>query len=60
MSVCDFNALPNGEYSNLFNATAFPSKCFSGKTPLPVKNSYLLNFLDDKVEILAICLSKSY
>ena len=60
MSVCAFNSFPNGEYSNLFNAGAFSSKSFSGKTSLPVKNSYLLTFPDDKAEILAVCPSKSY
>ena len=27
---------------------------------LPVKNSYLLTFPDDKAEVLAVCLSKLY
>ena len=60
MAVCAFNSLPKGEYSNLFNVAVFSSKYFSGKTFLPVKNSYLLTFPDDKAEILAVCLSKSY
>ena len=58
--VCFFISLPNGEYSNLFNAAAFSSKHFSGKISLPVKNSHLLTFPDDKAEILAVCLSKLY
>ena len=60
MSVCAFNALPNDEYSNLFNGAAFSSKSFSRKTSPAVKNSYLLTFPDDKEETLAVCLSKSY
>ena len=60
MSVCDFNSLHNGEYSNLFIVAAFSSKSFSGKTSLPVKNSCLLAFPYDKAEILAVCLSKLY
>ena len=36
---------------------AFSSNSFSIKRTLPVKNSYLLTFLDDKAEILAACLS---
>ena len=56
MSVCDFNSLPNVEYSNLFNAAAFSNKSFSDKTSLPVKNL----FPNDKGEILAVCLSKLY
>ena len=55
--LCAFNYLPNGKYSNLFNAAAFFRKSFSIKTFLPVKNSYLLIFPDDKAEILAVCLS---
>ena len=53
MSVCFFNLLPNGEYSNLFFLAAFSSKSFLGKTSLHAKNSYLLIFPDDKTEILA-------
>ena len=60
MSVCTFNSLPNGEYLNLFIVAVYSSKFFSGKTSLLVKNSYLLKFHDDKVEILANCLSKLY
>ena len=60
MSACAFNFLPNGEYSNLFIAANFSSKSFSGKTSLPFKNSYLPTFPDDKAEISAVCLSKSY
>ena len=60
MSVCAFNYLPKGKHSNLFIVAAFSSNSFSGKTSLPVKDSYLLTFPDDKAEILAVCLSKSY
>ena len=55
MSVCAFNSLPNSEYSNLFVVAALSSMSFTGKTSLPVKNSYLLTFPDDKAEILAVC-----
>ena len=48
MSVFAFNSLPNGEYSNLFIVAAFSNKFLSGKTSLPVKNSYLLIFPDNK------------
>ena len=60
MSVCAFNSLSNGEYSNLFNLAAFSSNSFSGKTSLPVKNSYLLTLPDEKAKILAVCLSQLY
>ena len=60
MSLCAFNSLPNGEYSNLSIVAAFSSKSFSGKTSLPVRNSYLLTFSDDKAEILAVYLSILY
>ena len=60
MSVCAFNYLPKGEYSNLFILAAFSRKSVSGKTSLPVKNSYLPTFPDHKAEILAVYLSKSY
>ena len=60
MSVYDFNSLSNEEYSNLFIVAAFSSKPFSGKTSFLVRNSYLLTFSDDKAEIFAVCLSKSY
>ena len=56
MSVCIFNFLPNGEYSNLFIIAAFPKKTFSGEASLLGKNSYLLTYPDDKAEILAVCL----
>ena len=61
MSVWAFTSLPDGEeHSNLFSvAAAFSNKSFSDKICLPVKNSYLLTFSDDKAEILAVCLSKS-
>ena len=60
MSVCAFNSLPNGEYSNLFIVAAFPSKSFSDKTSSLVKTSYFLTFSDDKAEILPVCLYKLY
>ena len=55
-----FSSLPNREYSNLVIAAAFSAKSFSDKKSFPVKNSYLLTFPDDKAEIVAVCLSKSY
>ena len=60
MLFCAFNSLPKGKYSNLFIETAFSSKAFPGKTYLSVKSSYLLTFPNDKAEMLANCLSKSY
>ena len=51
MSVCAFKFLPHGEYSKLFTVAASSSKSFSDKTSLPVKNSILLTFPDDKAEI---------
>ena len=53
MSACAFNSLPKSQYSNLFIVAAFTNKSFSGNTSLPVKNSYLLTFPDDKTEMLA-------
>ena len=55
MSICAFNSLPKGEYSNLFIVVAFYSKSFSGKTSFPVKKSYLPTYPDDKANI---CLPK--
>ena len=55
-----FNSLPDKEYSNLLIAEAFYSKSFSVYTSLPVKNSNLLTFPDDKAAISAVCLSKLY
>ena len=60
MLVCAFNSLSKGEYSNLLIVATFFSKSFPGKTSLSVKSSYLLTFHDDKPEISAVCLSKSY
>ena len=60
MSICYFNSEPNSEYSNLLIAAALSSKSFSDKASLPVKNLYLPTFLDDKSEVLAVCLSKLY
>ena len=54
MSVCFSNLLPNAEYSNLLIVSAFSNKHSSGKTSLPIKNSYLPIFLDDKAEILVV------
>ena len=59
MSVCAFDSLFNGEYSNLFNVAAFSSKYFFGKISLPVKNSYLQTFPDDEAKIFAVCPYKS-
>ena len=53
MSVCAFNSLPNGEYSNLFIVADFSNNSYSGKTSLPVKNSYLVTFPDGKLDFLA-------
>ena len=60
MSVCFSNTLPNDKYSNLLIVAAFSNKSFSGKTSLPVKNSHLPIFFDDRAQILAVCLSKLY
>ena len=47
MSASAFNSLPKGKYSNHLIIAAFSNKSFSGKTSLPVKNSYLLASPDD-------------
>ena len=60
MSARAFNSLPNREYSNPFNATAFSRGYFSAKSSLTGRNSYLLTFSDDKTEILEVGLSKLY
>ena len=60
MPVCFFNLLPKGEYSNLLIVATFSNSPFSSKTSSTVKDSSLLTFLDDKAEILAVYLSKSY
>ena len=60
MSVCFYNSLPNGEYSNLLILASFSNKSFAVKTSSPVKNFYLPTFLDDNAEILAVCLFKPY
>ena len=60
MSVCAFNSLPNGEYSNILIAAGFSNKSVFDKTSFPVKNSYLLTFPDDKAGILAFFLSKPH
>ena len=59
MSVCLFNSLTNGVYSNILIIAAFCNILFSGKISPPIKNSYLLTFPDDKAKALALCLSKS-
>ena len=51
MSVCAFNSLPDGEHSYLFIVAAFSNKYFPVKRFLPVNNSYLLAFPDDKAKI---------
>ena len=51
-----FKASPNGEHSNLTFSTTpglYPKSS-------PAEYSYLSNSLDDKTEILAASLSKSY
>ena len=60
MSVCAFNFLPDGEYSNILIVADFSSSSFSVNTCSPVKNSNLTTFPDDKAKILAVCLSKLY
>ena len=50
MAVCVFNSLPNREYSNFFNAAAYPLNSFPGKMYLLVKNSFLSTTSDDKAE----------
>ena len=61
--LCDetfsFIPLSNREYSIRFIVAAFSVNSFPVETYFPVKNSYLLTFLDDKAEILAISFSKS-
>ena len=54
MSVCAFYSVPNSKYSNLSIVAAFSSNSISGKTSLPVKNSYLWACPDDKAEILIL------
>ena len=45
MTVCAFKSLSKDEYTDLFIVAAFSSKSFSGKTPLPITNLYLLAFV---------------
>ena len=52
MSLCSFNSLPSGEYSNLLIVAAFSNSPFSGKTSLSDKSSYLPMFLDEKASFL--------
>ena len=54
------NLLPNDKYSNLLIVAAFSIRSFSSKTSWPIRISYLLTFPDDKVEILAVCLSNFF
>ena len=58
ISVCFFNSLLNGKYSNLLIVAAFSNR--SGKISSSVKSTYLPTFLDDKAEVLAICQAKLY
>ena len=51
MSVCFFNWLPNGKYSNLLNKATYSSLFSTSST---VKNSYLQTFTHDKVKVLAV------
>ena len=60
MSVSFLNSIINGEYSNLFIVAAFSKKSFSSKISSPFKKSYLPTRPDDKVEVLAVYLSKLY
>ena len=55
-----FNLLPNEKNSNILIVAAFSNKSFYDKISFLVKNSYLATFPEDKVEILAVCLSKLY
>ena len=57
MSVCLFNSLPSGEYSNYLVVAAFSNKPFSSKTSSPVKYSYLPTFPEDKARISPVYLS---
>ena len=59
MLVCAFSFLPNAKYSNHCIVVSSSSKSFSGKTSLPVKNSNLPTFSDNKAEILAL-MAKPY
>ena len=54
MSVWDFYSFHDGEYSGIFIVAAVSSKSFSGKTPLPVQNSYLPTFFYDETEISSV------
>ena len=49
--------MPERQYLNLFIEADFSDTFFSGKTYLPIKNSYLLRFSDNKAEMLAVFLS---
>ena len=54
MLVCASNLFSSREYSNLFIVATFSNKSFSGKTSWLFKNSHLLTYLDDKVEVLGL------
>ena len=56
-SLSNLWTLSNPGYYLLIVA-AISSSSFSGKISSPVKNSYLITFLDDKAEVLAAYLSK--
>ena len=60
MSVCLFNSLSKGYYSNFIIVATFSNSPSSGKPPSPVKNSYLAPFPNDKAEITVVCRFKSY
>ena len=60
MSVCFFNSLPNGKYSNIWILETFLNRSFSSNASLQVTTLYLTIFTEDKAEILPVCLSKLY
>ena len=60
MSVYFLNSLPNDQFSSLLIVAVFYNSPFSRKTSSPAKNLFLPTFTEDKIEILAFCLSKLY
>ena len=60
MPLYSVKSLPKDKYSNLFIVAAFSRKSFPVKISLQVENPDLLIFLNNKAEILAVCLPKSY
>ena len=56
MLVCAFNSLPKANIQIFPFWQLFLARFFSGKTSLPVNNSYLEKFPYDKAEILGVCL----